>query len=413
MSIKKIIAIVIIFIVTSIAWMILGASNSSRTKMSSVTLKSQVANLYGNRLIIASPRCYTKTASYMEETVNGAKRTVEQYEYKYHELIKSDLAIHVYLDQRKKGNLWFPTFKARFEGNYTFITDPSDKDILLYATLNSSDSIYNNLSLNINNKNISNIMPLINKQEIPVVPVGGAGDDKNTIQLKISYDATGMEEIHYLITSERDAIAQINDFNLVISTDFELYDFPSHMMSPSHTNKTEKGYDLVWELNKTITGKNVGLIIPNKLNPGEIITRVSFFAPVPLLFFFVVLLMFSVALKINLHPMHFFFLAATFFSFHLMFSYFSDELNIYLSFAISAVVSLILTVTYMRLISPKKMAFIYAPAIQFIYLIIFSFSFFFDGTTGIIVTICAVITLFILMQATGRINWDEEFKRKA
>jgi hypothetical protein len=65
----------------------------------------------------------------------------------------------------------------------------------------------------------------------------------------------------------------------------------------------------------------------------------------------------------------------------------------------------------MRLISPKKMAFIYSPVIQFIYLIIFSFSFFFDGITGIIVTVCAVITLFILMQATGRINWDEEFRR--
>jgi hypothetical protein len=407
MSVKKITAIVLIFIVTSIAWMILGASNSSRTSTSFGSLKSQVANLYGSRLSIESPKCYTKTTKHREETTGNLKRIVEHHEYKHHELIKSDVVINVYLDQRKKGNLWFPTFKARFEGKYTFLVDePSKNNIYLYSTLNSSDSIYNNLYLNINNKDIANVLPLINKQEIPVVPL-----NDNTVQLAVSYDATGMEEIRYLITAGRDEIAQINDFNLVITTDFDLYDFPSSMMSPTYKNKTEKGYDLIWELNKTITGKNIGLIIPNKLNPGEIITRVSFFAPVSLLFFFVVLLMFSVALKINLHPMHFFFLAATFFSFHLMFSYFSDQINIYLSFAISAVVSLILTVTYMRLISPKKMAFVYAPVIQFIYLIIFSFSFFFDGITGIIVTVCAVITLFILMQATGRINWDEEFKR--
>ena len=409
MTIKKIVAIVLIFVITSIAWMILGAANSSRTDTSFSSLKSQVTNLYGSRLNIISPKCYTKITKYREEFSNNKKTLVEYYEYQYHELIKSDVRINVYLDRRKKGNLWFPTFKAHFEGKYTFLADtPNKNNICLYSTLNSSDSIYNNLYLNINNKDVANVLPLIKKQEMPVVPL-----NDNTIQLNISYDATGMEDLYYLITDERDTIAQINDFNLVISTDFDLYDFPSKMMSPTEKNKTDKGYDLIWNLNKTITGKNIGVIIPNKLNPGEIITRVSFFAPVSLLFFFVVLLMFSVGLKINLHPMHFFFLAATFFSFHLMFSYFSDQLNIYLSFAISATVSLILTVTYMRLISPKKMAFAYAPVIQFIYLIVFSFSFFFDGTTGIIVTICAVITLFILMQATGKINWDDEFRRKS
>jgi len=409
MTIKKIVAIIIIFILTTIAWMILGASNLARTDKSFVSLKGQVANLYGSRLNIESPRCYTKTAKFREETVNNVTRVVEYFDIQNHELIKSDIQINVYLDQRKKGNLWFPTFKARFEGTYIFRIDETsaNDNILLFSTLNSANSIYNNLHLNINGKDIDNVLPLINRQEIPVTPL-----DDNTVLLSISYDATGMEDIHYQITANRDSIAQINDFNLVISTDFELHDFPSNMMSPTHSIKKEKGYDLIWELNKTITGKNIGLIIPNKLNPGEIITRVSFFAPISLLFFFVVLLMFSVLLKINLHPMHFFFLAATFFSFHLMFSYFSDQINIYLSFAISAVISLILTITYMRLISPKKMAFIYSPAIQFIYLIIFSFSFFFDGITGIIVTICAVITLFILMQVTGRVNWDEEFGKK-
>jgi len=407
MSVKKIIAIVMIFIFTVVAWMILGASNLARTDKSFSSLKGQVANLYGSRLNIESPRCYTKTAKLREETVNNVTRTVEYFEYQNHELIKSDIVINVYLDQRKKGNLWFPTFKARFEGKYTFLIEQEDhNDIYLFSTLGSANSIYNNLYLNINNKDIDNILPLVNRQDMPVIPL-----DDNTVQLIISYEATGMEDIHYLITTNRNNIAQINDFNLVISTDFELHDFPSDMMSPTHTTKKEKGYDLVWELNKTITGKNIGLIIPNKLNPGQIITRVSFFAPVSLLFFFTVLFMFSVILKVNLHPMHFFFLAATFFSFHLMFSYFSDQLDIYLSFFISAVISLILTVTYMRLISPKKLAFIYSPAIQFIYLIVFSFSFFFDGITGIIVTICSVITLFIIMQVTGKIDWDEEFKK--
>jgi len=388
--------------------MILGGTNSVRTNTLSNSLKTQVANLYGGKLNIESPKCFTRITKHKEETVNGLTRIVEYFENQYHELIKSDVKINVYLDQRKKGNLWFPTFKAAFEGKYIFQIDESfNEDVFIYSTLNSADAIYNNLSLKINNEDIDNVLPLINKQEIPVIPLA----DK-TILLTVSYDATGMEDIYYLISPERNAIAQINNFKLIISTDFDLYDFPSNMMSPTVINKKENQNELIWELNKTITGKNIGLVIPNKLNPGEIITRVSFFAPVSLLFFFVVLLMFTVILKVKIHPMHYFFLAATFFSFHLMFSYFSDQLDIYLSFAISAVVSLFLTITYMRFFTPKKIAFIYAPAIQFIYLIIFSFSFFFDGITGMIVTICSVLTLFILMQVTGKINWEEEFAKK-
>jgi len=182
-------------------------------------------------------------------------------------------------------------------------------------------------------------------------------------------------------------------------------------MSPIEKKETKTGYELLWSLNKAVTGKDVGLIIPNKLNPGEIVTRVTFFAPVSLFFFFIVIFMLSIIFKINFHAMHYFFLAATFFSFHLMYSYFSDHLDLYLTFALSSIVSLILTITYLKLFAPKIITFIYAPITQFIYLIVFSFSFFFKGMTGVIVTICSVITLFILMQMTGKTNWDEIFTR--
>jgi len=283
MTIKKIIAIVFIFMMTAIAWMILGGANSVRTKTLSNSLKTQVANLYGGKLNIESPKCFSRITKHKEETVNNTIRIVEYFENNYHELINSDIKIDVYLDQRKKGNMWFPTFKAEFKGEYIFQIDESSKDdLFIYSTLNSSDAIYNNLYLKINNEDIDNVLPLINKQEIPVIPLSD-----NTVKLMVSYSATGMEDLYYLITTERNAIAQINNFKLVLSTDFDLYDFPSNMMSPTTINKTDNRNELIWELNKTITGKNIGLLIPNKLNPGEIITRVSFFAPVSLLFFFI------------------------------------------------------------------------------------------------------------------------------
>ena len=46
---------------------------------------------------------------------------------------------------------------------------------------------------------------------------------------------------------------------------------------------------------------------------------------------------------------------------------------------------------------------------QFLYLILFSYAFFFKGLTGLAVTIGSVVTLFAVMQLTGRIRWAEKF----
>jgi fatty-acid desaturase len=46
---------------------------------------------------------------------------------------------------------------------------------------------------------------------------------------------------------------------------------------------------------------------------------------------------------------------------------------------------------------------------QFVYLVLFSYAFFFKGFTGLAVTIGSIVTLFVVMQMTGRINWAEKF----
>jgi len=46
---------------------------------------------------------------------------------------------------------------------------------------------------------------------------------------------------------------------------------------------------------------------------------------------------------------------------------------------------------------------------QFVYLVLFSYAFFFEGFTGLAITIGAILTLFIAMQTTARIQWAEKF----
>jgi hypothetical protein len=48
-----------------------------------------------------------------------------------------------------------------------------------------------------------------------------------------------------------------------------------------------------------------------------------------------------------------------------------------------------------------------------IYLVMFSYAFFFKGFTGLAVAIGAIITLFVVMQITGRLNWSQQFRRAA
>ncbi len=411
MSIKKLIAIGIIYLATCAAWLLLGVSNFTRTDQSYRALKSEVVSLYGDTLIITAPQCYSTLPQHQTALIDGKQVSKEYFDRADYELATSDIAIQVNLDQRKKGNLWFPTFKAKFSAHYEFklkdVPEANQRHYYIYTTLASSNSIYNDIQLSINNEQISNVIPLIRKKAIEIVPA-----PDGTITLDLSYASTGMEHLIYYISPDPNDISQLNDFSLKLLTDFNNYDFPTNMMSPLEQTAVANGSELIWKFNNSVTGKDIGIVIPNKLNPGAIVSRVTLFAPVSLLFFFFVLFVISIIVKVALHPMHYFFLAATFFSFHLMYSYFSDHINIYVTFAIASVVSLLLTITYLRAVTSRTMAYVYAPLTQFIYLIIFSYSFFFKGMTGVIVTICSVITLFILMQITARVNWEHIFMKK-
>ena len=43
---------------------------------------------------------------------------------------------------------------------------------------------------------------------------------------------------------------------------------------------------------------------------------------------------------------------------------------------------------------------------------LFSYAFFFEGYTGLTVTVGAVLTLFVLMQLTARVDWGAVFAKR-
>src|SRR6185295_7418072 len=122
-------------------------------------------------------------------------------------------------------------------------------------------------------------------------------------------------------------------------TDFDAIDFPQGTLSPTEKRKNGAGWLLTWKYTNLVTGSKIGMVMPEKIQPGPLAGRISFFAPVSLLFFFFLIFIISTLRKVRLHPMHYFFLATSFFAFHLLLAYLADHVSIHAAFAICSAVS--------------------------------------------------------------------------
>ena len=151
------------------------------------------------------------------------------------------------------------------------------------------------------------------------------------------------------------------------------------------------------------------MTMPEHLQPGPLAGRISFFAPVSLFFFFFLIFILSTLRGNDLHPMNYFFLACAFFAFHLLLAYLADHISIHAAFVVSSIVSIVLVISYLRLVVDLRFAIVDAGLTQLIYLVLFSYAFFFEGFTGLAVTIGAILTLFVVMQMTGHIRWQDKF----
>ena len=405
----RIIAIVFIFILTSIAWAILGGTILSRTYDSSALSSSRVASTWGTQQNQAPPVAFFKTPVQTKEEVveNGKKFTKTTT----HEVITalplegSKVDVDLNLEHRQKGLLWYSTYKVNFAANYTF-RNTSDKEQAVQFDLKfpTSQAIYDNLTFTID----GNPAALTTQQNAASTIVKiGAG---KTAQLNVGYSSQGLNEWRYSF-GDKD-VTQVRDFNLRMTTNFKDIDFPDNTLSPSEKTMTDNGWNLTWSYKNLLSGYQIAMVMPEKLQPGPLAGRISFFAPVSLFFFFFLMLIITTMRGIDLHPMNYFFLAAAFFSFHLLLAYLVDHISIHASFAIAAAVSIFLVVSYLRLVVGIRFASREAALAQFIYLVMFSYAFFLKGFTGLAITIGSILTLFVVMQVTGRVRWAEKFRVK-
>ena len=406
---KRIIAIVFIFICTSVAWGVLGGTIFSRTYDSGSQSSHRVASTWGTAQNQMPPRAsYTSVAKWNEDFLeNGQKVTKTMSKDVVTDLPVESSRVNVDLDlqHRQKGLLWYSTYKVTFSGLYTF-RNLSEREETIDFVLNfpTSQAIYDDLTFTAD----GNPLALTNRENSALSSIKLAAG--KTVQLAVGYSSQGLNEWRYSFGSAE--VAQVRNFDLRMTTNFKDIDFPDNTLSPSHKTQTSKGWDLNWSYTNLLSGYQIAMVMPEKLQPGPLAGKISFFAPVSLFFFFFLMLIITTIRGIDLHPMNYFFLAAAFFSFHLLLAYLVDHLSIHAAFAISSAVSIFLVVSYLRLVVGIRFASREAALAQFIYLVMFSYAFFLKGFTGLAITIGSVLTLFVVMQVTGRIRWTDKFSVK-
>jgi len=415
MGFKRGLSVTLIFVLASVSWMFLGGKTSSRTYDLNDKLRNEVAGLWG------SPQSQTPPSAW-HKYINENKRTVETKDEEGNvtstktyvdkaevtnvlKVLSSDIEVELGLDQRKKGLLWYSLYTVGFNGVYTLLNDRAEPGwVEVQFRLPSKNAMYDDLIFRVNGEDVE-------YERTPEGALSYQTESKrgDEFEVELGYRSQGMDTWRYLFGCND--VNEIRDFTLVMDTDFDAIDFPANSLSATEKTKTSEGWELAWRYNKMLSGGSLGMLMPKKINPGPLASSISYFAPVSLLFFFSFIFIISTLKDIRMHPMHYLFLAAAFFAFHLLFAYTVDHMDIYLAFGLSSAVSVFLVVSYMRLVVDPVFGYTYAGISQFVYLVLFSFAFFLEGFTGLTVTVGAIITLFVLMQMTAKVDWEEKLGR--
>ena len=407
---KRIIAIGFVYLIAVVGWITLAGTISYRTDNQDSALKHEVGQLWGTPLEQSAPGASLSVDRQVQtkrwepsQKRNVVDRTTVTDKYDL-PIIENDIRIGFELDQRQKGLLWYSTYRVRFSGDYVFRNAQDETGALTVSfAFPAADGLYDEFKFEVDGTQV----PFTRQNaSILVATIPCAANSRH--HLAVNYYSQGLDRFTYRFG---DGISEVRNFKLVATTDFDGYNHPANTLSPNVPKERKgNGWQLTWDYKDLLSGNGIGIEMPQKINPGPMAARISFFAPVSLGFFFFLIFVISLLRGMQIHPMNYFFLAAAFFAFHLLLAYLVDHISIHSAFALCSMVSIILVVSYMRIVTGNRFAFLEVALAQLVYLIGFSYAFFFEGFTGLAVTVGSIITLFVVMQMTARINWAAKFQ---
>jgi hypothetical protein len=415
---RRLAAIGFVWFCCSLAWVVLGKTLLERSDVATGGLGAKVEGNWGPVQVQDPPRAswlertlvYEREQRWDEAKNQSVMTNVEKVQLVPHPipLDRSDVAARLHLEHRQKGLLWFPTYEVAFRGTYLFRNDSgAPREVRFELPLGRDGGTeFDDFA----------IADAAGKP-IEVAFEGGAATFTRplavgeTLAYEVAYRTRGTYRWAYGRPGQGlgPEAGRARAFRLVLETDFAEVDFPDGALSPSRHGRVGGGWRGEWTFEQLVGTKPIALELPQRLNPGPLAAAITMFAPVSLLFFFFVVGILLAARRRSIHPLNYFLLGCAFFGFHLLFAYLIDHLAIAPAFALSAAVSIALVVSYARLFVGLRTAVVQFGLAQLVYLVLFSFTFFWEGFTGLAITIGAIGTLFVIMQITGRLDWETVF----
>lgn len=403
----RLFAIALVFFVTAVGWITLGGITRFRSEEQGSALTGRVADLWGSAQVQGAPTLavewveeVTREETYTDAAGRTSTRSVRAWETRSApvDLDQSRVEVDLHLDQRRKGLLWFPLYDVAFDGAWAYTHEGPPRTLVVSFQLPAADGVYDDFRVVVDDVEVTEGLGIQQGGVVLRRPV----EPGQTLRFGIGYRSRGSESWQYAPTG---SAGPVRDFALRMTTDFAEIDFPARTMSPSARAPVDNGWQLEWTFTQIVTGYGIGMIMPEPVQPGELASGLAWSAPISLGLFFVWIYVLGFLRGQEIHPVNYLFLAAAFFSFNLIFAYTADHLPVEAAFALASVVSVGLVASYLRLVVGTRFALLESGLAQVLYQVGFGLAHFFEGFTGLTVTLLGVVTLFALMQLTGRVNW--------
>ena len=373
----------LVFVAISLLWIFLGGSVSRRSVAASRKLAAQVEGNWGPHLEHSHPQASMR--------VVGTGET-------HGTLMPESSKVRVNLDfkPRKKGLITHRTYVANFAADYEWKNpEPVEQQLEIEFIIPGRSTRVDQYELTLDGK-VMDEAPVDGKVKATMlIPAGG------TRLMTVKYSALGKDTWRYLLGQGGKA----RNFSLTMDTNFADYNVPSDVESPTSSTARGGGMTHTWTFPNVTGVAAVGLEVPESVDVAKVASRMSFFGPLSLGLFFVVLVIAALRMGVYLHIMHFVLLAAACFAFQLLFSYSVDVMPPLFAFGVAAFASMTLVATYLRLVAGAAFMWL-AVAAQAAYIILFNATFFFDGYTGLTLTIMGIVTLGLIMTGTAKMDWN-------
>jgi len=292
--VKTILAIAFVYLIAVVGWITLAGTIAYRTDHQDETLKKEVGQLWGKPLEQRAPAASLAVnrqvdvekwdESTQRKTIEHATVT-DKYDIP---IIQNNIRVGFELDQRQKGLLWYSTYRVRFSGDYLFEnTQDKSGELTVSFAFPAANGLYDEFKFELDGAQV----PFV-RQNDTLLTARIPCEARARHQLAVNYYSQGLDRFSYRFG---DGITEVRNFKLVATTDFDGYDHPANTLSPNAPKERKgNGWQLTWDYKDLISGNGIGIEMPQKINPGPLAARISFFAPVSLGFFF--FLMFVISL---------------------------------------------------------------------------------------------------------------------